>query len=114
MLRSLDGNERPLEFLRRKKVAIVSGIASPESFEGTVKELGAIIEKIFAYPDHHPYSKEDVFEITATVKSLDAVVTTEKDLVKLSGLWPKEVLLLAVSIEVKIENEAGFLGLMGK
>ena len=33
MLRGLDGSERPLGFLRRKKVAILSGIASPESFE---------------------------------------------------------------------------------
>lgn len=114
MLRSSDGNERPFEFLRRKKVAILSGIASPESFERTVKELGATIEKIFIYPDHHAYSKEDVFEITAEVKGLDAVITTEKDVVKLKGLWPEEVLLLAISIEVEIENQEGFFELIGK
>lgn len=114
MLRSSDGRERPLEFLRRKKVAMVSGIASPESFEATVKELGATIDKVFTYPDHYAYSKEDVFEITAGVKGLDAVITTEKDIVKLNGIWPKEVLLLAISIEVEIENEEGFFELIGK
>ena len=95
--------------MRRKKVAIVSGIASPESFEATVKELGPTIDKVFIYSDHHSYSKEDVSEITAGVKGLDAVVTTEKDIVKLNGLWPKEILLLAISIEVEIENQEGFL-----
>ena len=114
MLRSLDGSERPLGFLRRKKVAIVSGIASPESFEATVKELGPTIDKVFIYSDHHSYSKEDVSEITAGVKGLDAVVTTEKDIVKLNGLWPKEILLLAISIEVEIENQEGFFELIGK
>jgi len=55
-----------------------------------------------------------VFEITAGVKGLDAVITTEKDIVKLNGIWPKEVLLLAISIEVEIENEEGFFELIGK
>ena len=114
MLRSLDGKQTPLGFLRGKRVAMVSGIAFPESFEATVKELGAAIDKVFIYPDHHAYSKEDVFEITAGTVGLDAIVTTEKDVVKLIGLWPKEVLLLAVSIEVEIENQEGFLELMSK
>ncbi|MEK6845416.1 MAG: tetraacyldisaccharide 4'-kinase, partial [Nanoarchaeota archaeon] len=113
-LRCSDGSERPLEFLRRKKVAIVSGIASPESFEGTVKELGPEIKKVFIYPDHHSYSREDVLEITRGTVGLDVVVTTEKDSVKLFGLWPNNILLLAISIEVEIENQEGFFELISK
>ena len=71
--------------LQNRELALVSAIGSPECFEKTVLRLGLKINKHFIFRDHHGYTKEDIAYIEDYCKnnSLDAVITTEKDAVKL-------------------------------
>lgn len=74
--------------LSGKKVTAVSAIARPESFIKTLEGLGAAVLENITYPDHHGYTEEDVRDINARTEAAgaEAVVTTEKDAVKLRGL----------------------------
>jgi tetraacyldisaccharide 4'-kinase len=63
-----------------------AGIGDPQKFFLTLDELGieATIRQSFA--DHHPYSEDDAANILALCKAERLVpVTTEKDIVRLSG-----------------------------
>lgn len=96
-----------------KKVALACAIGDPSSFEDTVLLLGANIVRKFIFMDHHIYSASDVEKMisdTVTAGS-DTIVTTEKDMVKLSRLVKGgEVRFTAVGIEMKIDNEEKFFG----
>lgn len=75
-----------LETLRGRPVAIFSGIARPQAFERTVRDLGAQIVAARVFPDHHPYTRADVDELSKWLSALPADVfglTTRKDWVKL-------------------------------
>lgn len=80
------GEIAPLDALRQHPVAGFCGIGNPEAFRRTLTDLGGNVIDFLAYPDHHPYSHDDVVELRRRAGSLpqDAlVVTTQKDLVKL-------------------------------
>ena len=46
--------------------------------------------QLLAYQDHHAYSPGDVARLAQAAKDADYVVVTEKDAVKLRGLWPAD------------------------
>jgi tetraacyldisaccharide 4'-kinase len=75
-----------LKALGRKKVLAFAGIGDPEKFFSALAaaEVEAVIEENF--PDHHPYNAEDARRLLARCDERGLVpVTTEKDLVRLSG-----------------------------
>ncbi len=80
------GAMQPLDLLRQRPVAGFCGIGNPQAFQRTLTDLGSQLIDFRAYPDHHPYSREDVAALQQHADTLpsDAVlVTTQKDLVKL-------------------------------
>jgi tetraacyldisaccharide 4'-kinase len=77
-VRSLDG-ERSIPACA---VHAFAGIANPQGFFESLKRVGYTVERTHAFPDHHPFTEEEV------VKLIDAhpgalFVCTEKDGVKL-------------------------------
>jgi tetraacyldisaccharide 4'-kinase len=70
---------------RSAHVAAVAGIASPQRFFDDLRDAGYRVAETLAFPDHHPYSAADVRRIfdRAAAAGADAVVTTEKDFVRL-------------------------------
>jgi len=80
------GEQRPLDGLRGEKVAAFCGLGNPVAFRATLEGLGAVVAGFRAFPDHHPYPRADVDELTRwgrTFPEGTALVTTQKDLVKL-------------------------------
>ena len=71
------------ELLQGKSVLAFCGIARPEGFFDMLKDLGADIETI-VFKDHHFFSGRDIRRIKERAKDHDLVVTTEKDIVRLS------------------------------
>lgn len=66
-----------------EKVTLVSGIASPAPLLRYLRKNYDVV-KHFSFPDHHRYSEAEMRLICKTaVEAASAVVTTEKDLVKL-------------------------------
>ena len=98
------GEVRPLEALRGLKIGALSGIAVPESFEAALVGLGADLQLAQSYADHHRYSLKEIerFVRRCARRNLDAVVTTEKDAVRIPRILDPEVPILYMRVEIEI------------
>jgi tetraacyldisaccharide 4'-kinase len=98
-------------FLKGKPVAIFSGIGNPDGFENCVCGLGIKVAKSFRFVDHHDYTQEDILCIVREAKenNLEAIITTQKDAVKIRELEIKGTAILVLEIKLSItKNEAEF------
>ncbi|MBC8646879.1 MAG: tetraacyldisaccharide 4'-kinase [Thermoanaerobaculia bacterium] len=98
------------QLLRRRFIG-VCGVASPESFRASLKELDLAPEEILAFPDHHRYGSRDLARIRGTAEETGSswIATTEKDSVKLAGRIPLPLLSVRLGVEVL---EPGFFALL--
>ncbi len=104
-LRSVDEKERfELDWLKDKKVAALSGIAMPESFENLLRESGATIVLSQRFLDHHRFTDEELerFFDTALSAQVEALITTEKDAVRIqkTNTFPLPFLYLRMEIDI--------------
>ena len=91
------------------RVLLLSGIARPERFAADVAAAGAAVAGHEAFPDHHAFTRDELARVAARAKDheAEAVVTTEKDLVRM-GAAPEGMTVLVLRIDVEIEDEARF------
>lgn len=95
--------ERPIATISGARVLAVCGIAEPAAFYQTLRAWGADVREIFEYPDHHAYTADDWQNINREAHSVDYVVTTEKDLIKLERFPFAKDKLVAVRIIPELE-----------
>jgi len=79
-LKDSKGNPVAPSELGGKKIALVTGIASPEPLVRHLKDIGMDFQHL-TFGDHHNFSSDEIEKF----KHYDAVLTTEKDFVRLSG-----------------------------
>lgn len=93
-----------LEDLKGVKVAALSAIACPQSFEGFLEKLGAELVLKDHYADHHRYSKREIAEFVKQAKEAgaDIIVTTEKDAVRIPKLDNCDIPLYFLRIQIDI------------
>jgi tetraacyldisaccharide 4'-kinase len=89
------------------KLLLVSGIARPDSFENSVKALGYNVSKHMVFGDHHSYDRSDLARITQAAGVCDAVITTEKDAVKLPEGWDPGKPVFVMDVEIVFRPESG-------
>jgi len=98
----------PLDALRERDVSVFAGIADFDSFVHSVEALGARTVVLRRFGDHHVYEADELASVAEKAAGLDAVVTTEKDAVKVAPLWPSNEtappLLLALRIALKLDD----------
>ena len=96
-IEKFDINERYLVF---------SGIGNPESFkEILIKNKFNIIKEII-FPDHYNYTQNDIDEIKAQAKKLNAtIITTEKDFTKINSSNYNDIKFLQIDLTIKNEIE---------
>lgn len=96
--------EKPLSFLEGKKVAALSAIARPESFEGFLEQLGAELVAKDHFADHHRYTQQEIIDFINTAKASGAemVVTTEKDAVRIPHIERCDVPIYYLRIQIDI------------
>ncbi len=95
----------PLEALAGRRVAVFSGIATPESFEGFVRDLGGEIVHRRRFLDHHSFRAEELQALVRAAVAAGAswIVTTEKDAVRLEpATTPGDLPLYFLRLEVEI------------
>ncbi|MGR3173839.1 MAG: tetraacyldisaccharide 4'-kinase [Candidatus Scalindua sp.] len=99
-----DGSILVPEWLKGKRVYGLSAIGNPESFAYTLKELEAELIKHRKFHDHHNYNREEIDDIISEAKSLnaDAIVVTQKDIVKIRNMDIKDFNILSLKIEIQI------------
>lgn len=94
----------PLSHLEHLKVGVLSGIASPESFEQGLKNLGADLVFTQHYADHHRYSRAEIerFIRRCARRELPMILTTEKDAVRIPRITNSEIPIYYLRIEIEI------------
>ena len=98
------GERQGLDFLKNKRVASLSGIAQPESFEKSLVNLGAELVYSKRFADHHRFSQQEVLNVINRGKKRQAqiVVTTQKDAVRFPKLDRRDLPIYFMRVEIKI------------
>ncbi|MGB8355202.1 MAG: tetraacyldisaccharide 4'-kinase [Chthoniobacteraceae bacterium] len=98
------GETLPLEWLNGRYIGALSAIAAPESFEDALIKLGAKIEISKHFADHHRFSHADLNNFTTRCvrRDLAAIITTEKDSVRLPKFEKLEVPIYYLRVEIEI------------
>lgn len=81
-----------------EEVAAFCGLARNDQFAATLREAGFVVRRFLAFGDHHPYGAADVERIAGAAEGM-RVVSTEKDLVRISGPVPFRLVALRVDVE---------------
>lgn len=81
----LAGEPQELSSLSGLRLLALAGIAEPEGFFSGLEGSGLRLEKRLALADHTQYNDAVLQRIQTAAQGLDAIVTTEKDGVKLSA-----------------------------
>jgi tetraacyldisaccharide 4'-kinase len=94
----------PLDYLQDLYIASLCGIAAPESFESGLRNLGAKIELSRHFADHHRYSEKELqrFLQRCVKRDVHAIITTEKDAVRLPKIDPLPVPIYYLRVEIEI------------
>lgn len=95
--------------LRGKKLLAFCGIAHPQRFLELLGKEEMAPVKFHAFPDHHDYPSSSVDTLLRLYRSLraEAMVTTEKDAVKLVAI-PELLEMPLYYVKIDLDIEAGF------
>ncbi len=111
-----DGRQ-PLDWLLGRRVFAFSGIATPESFEKFLRDLGAKVMGRERFLDHYRYTAGDLADLMARAgrEGADCLITTEKDAVRVPAgrPWPLPLYYLRLEIEI-IRGAADFDEAVGR
>jgi tetraacyldisaccharide 4'-kinase len=93
-----------LSWLKGKRILALSGIAVPDGFERELVNYGAIIVEHVIFADHHRYSLQEILDLVqqGLEQKVDAIVTTEKDAVRIPYLERKELPMLFLRVEIEM------------
>jgi len=102
------GQRHPLALLKGLKVASLSGIAQPESFEASLAELGAVLVYSKRFADHHRFTLQEVLNVINRSKKRQAaaIITTQKDAVRFPKLDRRDLPIYFMRVEIRIISGA--------
>lgn len=95
----------PLELLRGRRLAAISGIAAPESFEHFLSgRLGGNLVYHERFADHHRFAQQEVIDFmnNAVAHQAEIVVTTEKDAVRFPKLDRRDIPIYFLRVRIDI------------
>ena len=103
-LLSSDGSQEPLRNLDGKRIAAFCGIGNPQAFRHSLSNLRCDVAAFREFPDHHHFTTHDTKNIStwASEASVDFVICTHKDLVKIQAEELGGVPLRAISIDLAV------------
>jgi tetraacyldisaccharide 4'-kinase len=102
------GQRQQLDILKGRKVASLSGIAQPESFEQSVVKLGAELVYSKRFADHHRFTQQEILNAINRSKKRQAefIITTQKDAVRFPKLDRRDLSIFFMRVEIKIVSGA--------
>lgn len=94
-------HEELQEQIGEHSVIAFAGIAHPDKFFDSVKDLGVHVYEMIDFPDHYNYQEADLDGLIQLTEDNNVVLlTTEKDLVRISHVYSQKILSLAVEIKL--------------
>ena len=110
-----------VSWLNDRPVLAFSGIGRPSKFFATLERLGAHIAEAIPFPDHHRFTAEEAATLLAKAESAGAaLVTTEKDWVRIDAMEPALARLraasrtLPITLDLSAENRTILRSLLAK
>ena len=102
------GQRFGLEIIKGHKVASLSGIAQPESFEQSLVALGGELVYSKRFADHHRFTQQEILNAINRSKKRQAeiIVTTQKDAVRFPKIDRRDVPFYFMRVEIKIVSGA--------
>lgn len=87
---------------RARRYVAFAGLGRPEKFRKTLEDLGFTLSGWHPFPDHHPYSLQEINRLEREARAHDAaLMTTAKDAVRIPpGILSVPLAILPVGIEV--------------
>jgi tetraacyldisaccharide 4'-kinase len=80
-----------------RRVIAFAGIGRPEKFFRSVSAQGAQLVEMVAFPDHHPYTRDELVRLKVKARGENAqLLTTEKDFVRLAVTDREDVAMLQI------------------
>lgn len=97
-----------LDFLKNKRVAALSGIAQPESFEQSLVNIGGDLVYSKRFADHHRFTQQEILNVINRSKKrqADVIITTQKDAVRFPKLDRRDLPIYFMRVEIKIMRGA--------
>ncbi len=90
-----------------KRLYAFAGIGRPEKFFATLKKLGAELVEKTPFPDHHPYSVDEVERLVQKAAAMDAtLITTAKDHARLA---PHHKGIEVLDVALELDDEPAFM-----
>ncbi len=95
-------------WLKGKKVATLSGIAQPESFEQSLTQQGAELVYAKRFADHHRFNQQEILNTINRAKKrrADVILTTQKDAVRFPKIDRRDLPIFYMRVEIKILSGA--------
>src|SRR5665213_129759 len=102
------GERKGLELLAGKKVASLSGIAQPESFDQSLVKLSGELVYSKRFADHHRFTQQEIINAINRAKKRQAeiIVTTQKDAVRFPKIDRRDLPFYFMRVEIKIVSGA--------
>jgi tetraacyldisaccharide 4'-kinase len=98
------GERHGLEVVKSKKIASLSAIAQPESFEGSLIKLCGELVYSKRFADHHRFTQQEILNAINRGKKRQAeiIITTQKDAVRFPKLDRRDLPIYFMRVEIKI------------
>jgi tetraacyldisaccharide 4'-kinase len=102
------GEQCGLGLIKGRKVASLSGIAQPESFEKSLVGQGAELVYTKRFADHHRFTQQEVLNAVNRSKKRQAtaIITTQKDAVRFPKIDRRDLPIYFMRVEIKILSGA--------
>ncbi len=97
-------NGRILPDIPKQTVLAFCGIGRPDSFRNSLEDAGIRLEGLEVFPDHHVYTPRDIGKLRIIMDrtGASALITTEKDAVKLYGIPDTgDIIVQTMNLEVE-------------
>src|SRR4051794_678326 len=98
------GQRHELSLIKGRKVASLSGIAQPESFEQNLTRSGSELVYSKRFADHHRFTQQEVLNAINRSKKRQAemIITTQKDAVRFPKIDRRDLPIFFMRVEIKI------------
>jgi tetraacyldisaccharide 4'-kinase len=102
------GQRHGLDFVQGLRIAALSGIAQPESFEESLAKLGGDLVYSKRFADHHRFTQQEVLNVINRSKKRQAevIITTQKDAVRFPKIDRRDLPIYFMRVEIQIISGA--------
>ena len=98
------GARHGLELIKGRRVAALSAIAQPESFENSLRDQGVDLVYSKRFADHHRFTQQEILNAInrSKKKQAEMILTTQKDAVRFPKIDRRDLPIYFMRVEIKI------------